>query len=270
MKSLFLLVFPLFFCVSFEVNAQQEESIPTHDTFTLTSKQLGETRTINAWKPTAYGDTTQKLPVLYMLDGGVKEDFPHVASTLMELINKNIIPPIILVGIENTQRRRDLTGFTNVEEDKKIASIVGGSIPFRAFIKEELFPAVEQKYRVNEKKSILGESLAGLFIVETLLTEPNMFDNYIAFDPSLWWNNDELVKQAKSKLANFPAAPKQFWFAGSNTKGIYAQTKKLESILKSINLSSLKWNYTDARKEKHDTIFKATKVKALTWAFGHN
>lgn len=268
MKPIFLLLFSLIVFSTFKVKAQQEEIVPAHDTFTITSKQLGEARTFNIWKPNAYSDSTKKLPVLYMLDGGVKEDFPHVANTLIELVNKKIIPPVILVGIENTQRRRDLTGFTNEAEDKKIAPVVGGSAQFRSFIKDELFAEIEKKYRVNEKKSIIGESLAGLFIVETLLNEPSMFDTYIAFDPSLWWNNGELLKQAKTQLASFPSEKKQFWFAGSNTRGIYAQVKKLASTIKTAAVPQLKWVYVNAKKEKHDTIFKATKVEALTWAFG--
>ncbi|RYG00945.1 MAG: alpha/beta hydrolase, partial [Chitinophagaceae bacterium] len=239
MKSLFLL---LFVFSTFQIKAQQEDIIPTHDTFTLTSRQLGETRTINVWMPKSYSD----LPVLYMLDGGVKEDFPHVAATLMELIDKNIIPPIILVGIENTQRRRDLTGFTDVEEDKKIAPIVGGSAQFRAFVKEELFPAVGKKYRVNEEKSIIGESLAGLFVVETLLTDPAMFNNYIAFDPSLWWNDGEMVKQTKTRLTKLTNQTNRFWFAASNTKDIFTHTKKLAETLKLASLPQLKWKYISA------------------------
>ncbi|RZK57529.1 MAG: alpha/beta hydrolase, partial [Pedobacter sp.] len=158
MKSIFLFLFSLVFIAVETKATQQEDEIPTHDTFTIASKNLGETRTINVWKPAEQNDSTKKLPVLYMLDGGIKEDFPHLANTIMELVNKKIIPPIILVGIENTQRRRDLTGYTDVAEDKNIAPVVGGSAKFRAFIKDELFLTIDQKYRVNKEKSIIGES----------------------------------------------------------------------------------------------------------------
>jgi len=98
--------------------------------------------------------------------------------------------PFILVGIENTARRRDLTGPTTSAEDKKIAPKVGGSAAFRQFIREELIPTVKQRYRTTAETAIVGESLAGLFVVETLLLEPGLFDTYLAFDPSLWWNNE--------------------------------------------------------------------------------
>ena len=116
-----------------------------------------------------------------MADGGIKEDFPHIANTLAELIKQNKIKPIILIGIENTQRRKDLSGFTTVEKDKEIAPEVGGSAQFRAFIKEELFAEITKKYRTSNKKGIISESLSGLFVTETFLQTPEMFDFYIAF-----------------------------------------------------------------------------------------
>jgi predicted alpha/beta superfamily hydrolase len=79
---------------------------------------------------------------------------------------------MILVGIENTQRRRDLTGPTENEEDKKIAPVIGGSEKFRAFINNELFAEINKRYRTGNEKGIIGESLAGLFVIETFYTIP--------------------------------------------------------------------------------------------------
>ena len=202
---------------------------------------------------------------MYMADGGIKEDFPHIANTLAKLIKKQKIKPIILVGIENTQRRRDLTGFTEVEKDKEIAPVVGGSEKFRAFISEELFPEINKRYRTTNEKSIIGESASGLFVMETFFLTPEMFDNYIAFDPSLWWNNHYLVRTAKEHLAKFPANEKRIWFASSNAEDIFPYTKELANIFKAENLPNLKWNYSDEPNEKHSTIFRATKEKAITW-----
>lgn len=45
-------------------------------TFTITSRVLGEVRTINVYRPPLYGDTTNRpRPVLYVPDGGISEDF---------------------------------------------------------------------------------------------------------------------------------------------------------------------------------------------------
>ena len=200
-----------------------------------------------------------------MPDGGIQEDFPHLANTIATLIAERRIPPVILVGIENTQRRRDLTGPTDVSEDKKIAPVVGGSAAFRQFINDELFPAVQSRYRCNGKKAIIGESLAGLFIIETFLENPKMFDYYIAMDPSLWWNDHYLVRHANQLLAGFPSAQKRLWYAGSKAKDINVYTDELAGIIKSINLPNLHWKYSDEPREKHNTIFRATKEKAFIW-----
>ena len=245
--------------------ATPTDSIPTHETLNIDSKILGETRIINIWTPPNYTKSTDSLPVLYMPDGGLKEDFPHIANTLSELILAKKIPPTILVGIENTQRRRDLTGPTEVAKDKEIAPIVGGSGNFRNFIKTELIPEIIQKYRTTSEKGIIGESLAGLFVTETFLKYPDLFDYYIAFDPSIWWNNHELERTAKADLAKFPTTEKRFWFAGSDATDINTHTRNLSKTLKEANLPSLKWNYSDEPKEKHNTIFRATKEKAMIW-----
>jgi predicted alpha/beta superfamily hydrolase len=166
------------------------------ETFTVASKVLGETRRLNVYVPPVYRDSaTVRLPVLYMPDGGLAEDFLHVAGLVQVLVGNGAMRPFILVGIENTQRRRDLTGSTTNADDKKIAPRVGGSAAFRQFIRRELMPAVRQRYRTTPETALMGESLAGLFTVETLLLEPDLFDTYLALDPSLWWNNGQLARQ---------------------------------------------------------------------------
>lgn len=245
--------------------AQFIDPIPEHETFTISSKQVGELRTINVWTPPEYNTNADSLPVLYMPDGGINEDFPHIANTLAELIQSKKIDPIILVGIENTERRRDLTGETSVEEDKKIAPIVGGSEKFRSFIENELFVEINKRYRTTTKRGIIGESLAGLFVTEIFFLNPEMFDFYIAFDPSLWWNNKYLVKTAEAHLRKFPNTQKSFWFAGSGAEDIFEIVGKLSNILEVKNIGSLRWKYAPEPNEKHNTIFRATKEKAIIW-----
>ena len=109
------------------------------ETFTIDSKVLGETRRINVYVPPVYGDSLNApRPVLYMPDGGMAEDFLHVAGLMQVSVGNGTVRPFILVGIENTKRRRDLTGPTTIERDKKIAPVVGGPDAFREFIKTEL------------------------------------------------------------------------------------------------------------------------------------
>lgn len=174
------------------------DPVPEHDSLTISSKFVNEDRVINIWTPPDYKKSTASFPVLYMPDGGVKEDFPHIANTLSKLIKENKIPPYILVGIENTERRRDLSGPTKIEYDLKMVPNPGGSNNFRSFIKNELFPEINERYRTKNKKAIIGESAAGIFVIETFLLDNDMFDYYIAMDPALWYNEQYLVKNFDS------------------------------------------------------------------------
>ena len=244
---------------------QNLDPIPTHETVQIPSAEIGETRIINIWTPPGYKEGVDSLPVLYMLDGGIKEDFPHIANTLDTLIKSNKIPSIILVGIENTERRRDLTGPTEVAKDKEIATVVGQSEKFSNFVRNELIPEINKKYKTTNQKGIIGESLAGLFVTETLLLHPDMFDFYIAFDPSIWWNDTYLLKTADQHLTNFPTTNKRFWFAGSDAEDINVHTDSLAKTLQTKKLPNLRWQYADEPNEQHNTIFRATKEKALIW-----
>jgi hypothetical protein len=244
-----------------------DDPVPEHDTFKIESKQVGETRTINIWTPPEYKSGNDSLPVLYMPDGGiVEEDFPHIANTLAELVKSKKIPPVILVGIQNTKRQRDLTGPTEVEKDKEIAAEVGKSANFRAFIREELIPEINKKYRTTARKGIIGESLAGLFVMETFLLQPADFDFYISFDPSLWWNGHNYDKNVEKYLQNLPEKKTVIWFASSGEEGMSKAAHSIANALEKVSSSKVMWKYSDEPKEKHNTIFRATKEKAIIWA----
>ncbi|PVW15150.1 alpha/beta hydrolase [Marixanthomonas spongiae] len=252
------------------VNAKQyNDPVPEHDSLTIDSEKVGETRVINVWTPPGYQENETAYTVLYMPDGGIKEDFPHIANTLAKLIENNSIPPTILVGIENTERRRDLTGPSKIKKDEEVAPLSDGAKNFRVFISDELMPQINNKYRTNGKKGIIGESAAGLFVVETFLLKPETFDFYIAMDPALWWNDHYLVQQASKLMANFPNKETKLWFAGSDAADISPYTNDLAKTLKNNAPSQLTWKYTDEPNEKHNTIFRATKEKALTWSLNN-
>lgn len=164
------------------------------ETFMLQSVVLGEERRINVYRPPGHSASDAALPVLYMLDGGIAEDFLHIAGLIQVSVGNGTMRPFLLVGVENTERRRDMTGPTDDPEDRKIAPRVGGSAAFRRFLSAELKPEINARFNVTGESALVGESLAGSFVVETLLLEPRLFDTYIAFDPSLWWNREHLLR----------------------------------------------------------------------------
>ena len=233
------------------------DTIPTHETFTIASVGLGERRTINVYLPPGYDTSRQAVPVLYMPDGGLAEDFPHIVATIDSLIRLVRIRAVIVVGIENTERRRDLTGPTTVGSDSAIARHVGGSAAFRSFIRDELMPEVKRRYRTTDETTIVGESLAGLFIVETLLLEPTLFQRYIAFSPSVWWNGGELVRTAESRLRAAAYSDRTLYLASANETGIAEGAAGLAATLKSHPPAGFTLFYEPRPDLEHATIFSA-------------
>ena len=244
-------------------------AVPAHDSLVIRSAALGEPRRINVHVPAGYSASpAARYPVLYMPDGGLDEDFPHVVKTVDSLVAVGAMRPVLVVGIPNTERRRDLTGPTRVARDSAIAPRVGGSAAFRRFIREELIPAIEARYRTTDERAIIGESLAGLFVVETLLREPALFDHYIALDPSLWWDGGSLVDSAAARLTRLGGAPRTLYLASSDVAEIASATARLAEALRRSAPRALVWTYEPRPDLGHATIFRAVKPAALVRVLG--
>jgi len=238
------------------------------ETFTIPSAVMNETRRINVYLPPGYTEAaSERFPVLYMPDGGMAEDFLHVAGLVQVSVGNGTMRPFILVGIENTQRRRDMTGPTTVEADRRIARVVGGSAAFRTFIRTELMPAVRARYRTTAETAIVGESLAGLFVVETFLLEPELFDTYLAFDPSLWWNDRALVRSAGERLRGRSLAGKTVYLASSGDAGLEEAVQSLTADLKTAAPRGLRSFYEPMPQEGHATIYHPAALHAFRAVF---
>ena len=235
------------------------------ETFTIKSSVLGETRRINVYPPPGYAAAdAARVPVLYMPDGGMQEDFLHIAGLVQVSVGNGTMRPFLLVGIENTVRRRDLSGPTDNPEDRKIAPVVGGSAAFRKFIRTELKPAIEARYRTTRESAIVGESLAGYFTVETFFLEPDLFDTYIAFDASLWWNSGELVKRAPERVGALGG--KRIYLAASH-QDIDQLNKRLSEVLAARAPATLKWHFEPMPEESHATIYHPAATRAFRMMF---
>ncbi|MFL5382092.1 MAG: alpha/beta hydrolase [Longimicrobiaceae bacterium] len=243
-------------------SAAAQDSVPPHETFTLQSAALGETRRINVWTPPGYAAGRARYAVLYMPDGGVEEDFPHVVAAVDAAVRGGEMRPVIVAGIENTERRRDMTGPTTVHRDSTIAPRVGGSAAFRRFIADELMPEVRRRYRVSDERAIIGESLAGLFIVETFFLQPELFDTYIALSPSLWWNGGALVRAAPGYLRARPGLRATLSLASAGDD-ILEPIDAFADVLRANAPRGVRWTYEPRRDLTHATIYRGLEGRAL-------
>lgn len=235
-----------------------EPPLPAHASFTIDSVVLKEVRRINVYTPPGYDrESRAGYPVLYMPDGGLQEDFPHVASDVDAAVRAGEMRPMIVVGIENTERRRDMTGPTKVASDREIAPRVGGSAAFRAFIADELMPQVRRRYRTNGETAIVGESLAGLFVVETFFVQPKLFGTYIALSPSLWWNDMALARGASARLQARQALDATLYVASTSDDDLDAAGGGLLQIaLRDHAPHGLRWFYQSWPRLQHATIYR--------------
>jgi predicted alpha/beta superfamily hydrolase len=173
----------------------------------IQSKELAEKRVLNIYLPDGYNQNdTTKYPVIYLLDGSADEDFIHIVGLVQfnsfEWINQT--PKSIVVGIATVDRRRDFTFPTTIKEDLKTYPTTGHSNNFISFIENELQPFMQAKYKTNNDKTIIGQSLGGLFATEVLLKKPTLFNKYIIISPSLWWDNGSILNINSNLLtANF-------------------------------------------------------------------
>lgn len=237
------------------------------ETFTIKSKALGETRRINVYRSQPWGlDPKAPLPVLYMPDGGIGEDFLHVAGLVQVLTGNGSMRPFLLVGIENTERRRDMTGPSKDPQDQKIAPRIGGSAAYRTFLRDELMPQVRQRYPTTDERALIGESLAGLFVVETLLQEPTLFNAYIALDPSLWWNRGTMLAGAAKQLPAVMRAQPRVFLASSGQPELAASAAQLATLLEQASPSPLV-KYLPLPEETHATIYHPAALQALRTLF---
>ncbi|MFC0203815.1 alpha/beta hydrolase [Novosphingobium soli] len=162
-------------------------------------------RQVNVYLPEGYAAGNKRYPVLYVIDGGLSQDFLHVAGTTALGAVWGRSEPVIVVGIESKDRRAELIGSPGNAAQHEQYPTAGQSAAFRAFLRDTVKPLVAATYRTNGHDGVIGESLAGLFIVETWLREPGLFGRYAAIDASLWWDDGRLAGAAAGLLAGKPA-----------------------------------------------------------------
>jgi uncharacterized protein len=212
------------------------------------SKILKENRKIWVYVPNqASGDPlkgSQRFPVVYLLDGDAH--FHSVTGMIQQQsqVNGNTeMPEMIVVGIPNTDRFRDLTPTHTDKQPFPGTSPpnAGGGEDFLAFIEKELMPHIDSAYPTAPYKVMIGHSLGGLMAIHALIHHPAMFNAYIAIDPSLWWHDQKLLKESTSVLRSGTYMGKSLFLGMANTlpEGMDTLRMKKDTSNKSIHPRSI-------------------------------
>ena len=135
---------------------------------------------------------------------------------------------------------------------------------FRAFIRDELMPEIDRRYRTTGETAIVGESAAGLFVMETLVLAPDMFDAYIAIDPSLWWDQERLSKDAAKGIGAAQAKRPIFLAIASEQLEKPAPMSRMAAAL---SARSARWCVAARPDLFHATIYQQLTPQLLQFLF---
>lgn len=232
--------------------------------YRLHAPAFGDERTINVALPADYAkDPAKTYPVLYLIDGGVDQDFVHIVGTKQLGAAWGRTQDAIVVGIASQDRRRELVGPTKDPALLAKYPTAGGSALFRKFLRDQVKPFVAANFRTNGKSGVIGESLAGLFIAETYLREPDLFDAYAAISPSLWWDQASLSREAAALIGTRQAGKRLYLATAEEGADMQVNVDRLVAALgKTEN-----WCYAPREDLTHATIYHAVSPTALQFLF---
>ncbi len=236
------------------------ENLPKRET--LHSDILKEERTIEVLLPEKYKPgTEEKYDVVYVLDG--EWNFKPAADVQQFAQGNELVPAVIMVAVHNTSRERD---FLPTRMSQFPAS--GGADKFLAFFKHELIPHINKTYPASGSNVLYGHSFGGVLSMYALLTEPQLFDAYLAVDPSFWWDNHYLGKLAEQKLSTGALSRKSLYITGRDAEGLQQMgITPIEAILRNKAPKDLAWKIASYPDEHHGSIRLKSVYDALKFFY---
>jgi predicted alpha/beta superfamily hydrolase len=232
------------------------EPITIGETLRLSSKILGEERLLVVSTPIAYGLNRERYPVIYLTDGG--DHFLHVRGSVDFLVRNGLMPDAVIVGITNTDRTRDLTPTRITPEGTRGAGgATGGAGPFMAFLEQEVFPAIEARYRTAPCRIFAGHSLGGLLGLHMLAARPDLFNATLAASPSLAWDGDYPLRVLGAAMKERRQLQHTLFVTmGNEEAGDVRPTRfeRLRALLSRARSEGFVWEAKALLEESHGTV----------------
>ncbi len=281
------------------IQAQTTQTQPAAITFgtrdIINSKILNEPRRILVYVPASASSeiyTKQRYPVVYLLDGDAVH-FLSVVGMIRRLNSSYACPEMIVVGIPNTDRTRDLTPthmdswqFLNAVLDSNLCKTSGGGEKFISFIERELMPHIDSLYPTAPYRMLIGHSFGGLTVINTLTHHTKLFNDYVAIDPAMSWDNQKLLKETKNALANNKYSGISLFLGIANTMDVGMDTIKvkkdatkstehirsvfeLRNYLKNNKQNQLNFTYKYYNDDEHNSVPLITEYDAFRFIFNY-
>lgn len=220
---------------------------------TIKSTVLGEDRTILVRTPPGYETNKLAYPVLYMTDGDAH--IAHTSSTIEFLARNGRMSEMIVVGITNTDRTRDLTPAKATGLGAAQFPTAGGADNFLKFIETEVIPEIEKRYRVQPYRVLAGHSFGGLFAVHALITRPELFNSYVAVSPSLQWSDEATLKRAEEFFKTRKELHATLFTSLGNEPGdIGKDFEQFKALLAKNQIKGFEWEAQQMTDEDHGSV----------------
>lgn len=242
------------------VSAQHQIASVMHTRHTIDSKVLGEQRAILVRVPPAYERSTQRFPVLLMLDAHAPQN-GMMASIIESQAFAGAMPEMILVGIQNTNRVRDLT------PTKTDRAGSGGGDKFLDFIEQEALPLVDKTYRTEPYRVYAGHSLGGLAVVYAMATRPHLFGGYIAASPFLHWDKNFVVKKAEEAFKSNKEFRKSLFVSLGDEPAYMGGYHAFKDLLKKNSPNGFEYEINHWIDEDHGSILMRTYLAGVRKTF---
>jgi len=258
----FILLLLFFFGFSSIIFGQtQQVASVVHKLYVINSQILGEERTILVRVPANYERTDTKFPVVYMLDAHSPQN-AMMAGIIEQQAWSGQMPEMILVGIQNTNRSRDLT-----PTDDGKGGQVGGGAKFLQFIETEVIPLVEKNYRTQPFRIFAGHSLGGLFTVYTFTARPDLFNAYIAASPVLHWDKDFVIKRAEEVFKQNKDWKKTMYIGIGDEPRYIGGFNSFQDLLKKTKPKGFEYEFREFKDENHGSVVLPTYYAGLRKIF---
>lgn len=223
---------------------------------TIKSAVLGEDRIVFVRTPVGYESNKVSYPVLYMTDGD--SHINHTSSSIEFLTESGRMPDVIVVGVTNTDRTRDLTPLKS--SNKNAAGELqfptsGGADNFLKFFETELIPEIEKQYRVQPYRIFAGHSLGGLFAIHALISKPGLFNSYVAVSPALQWENGAELKRAEDFLKAQKEMKVTLFVSIGNEPGAIGESfDNFKELLSKTSIKGFEWQAERMADEDHGSV----------------
>ncbi|WP_299363565.1 alpha/beta hydrolase-fold protein [Winogradskyella sp.] len=225
---------------------------------TIHSEILNQDREILIFSTKGNIDDTNDFPTIYLLDG--RENFLLVVGLISNLVRADVLPDLNLVGINNYDYDREYDFSTKSLEEVHFKT--GGASNFQKFISDELFPYISTSKTSSTYKLLIGHSFGGSFGLNMLLENPKSFSSAILVDPSVWWNDSEVIKRLKNNPKIIDQVPVYYSRSGKDSLSL----KLFDSLEK---VSGSKNSIFDRYPmENHISVLPYSIIKGLKYVFG--